>query len=140
MSNVWGTHLWNSIHFIALGYPTEPTESDRHYYKQFFENIGHVLPCKKCTVHFNNNLQALPIDQYLTNSDTLFDWTVKMHNLVNSDLGKPLWSTENAKQHYSKLINDVVPKKTVKIHIDRLLLAITFLNIVMLLFVILSKK
>ena len=36
--NVWGSHLWYSMHFIALGYPNNPSNADKNNYKNFYEN------------------------------------------------------------------------------------------------------
>jgi len=35
------------------------------------------------------------------NSDTLFAWTVSLHNIVNKENGKPLMSIEDAKKKYT---------------------------------------
>lgn len=100
---VWGKHMWFSIHFIALAYPKNPTYEQRENYKQFYENLWKVLPCKKCSVHYKQHLKELPLDcgkDYLENNKTLFAWTVNMHNIVNESLGKPQISLEEAEQLY----------------------------------------
>jgi hypothetical protein len=51
--NVWGKHMWASIHFIALAYPDAPTEENKNTYYSFFTNLYKVLPCHKCREHLN---------------------------------------------------------------------------------------
>ena len=90
----WGPSLWKSIHFIALGYPDNPSQSDRYDYKNFYTSLGKVLPCMRCSRHYEQHLESLPIHDYLDTQDRLFEWTVRLHNAVNRDLGKPTYSVE----------------------------------------------
>ena len=86
--DLWGPKLWQSIHFIALGYPDKPTESDVINYYRFFSNLWHVIPCYKCSINYKNHLKELPIDTYLSSKMKLFEWSVLLHNIVNKELGK----------------------------------------------------
>jgi len=100
---VWGKHLWFSIHFISLGYPSSPTYEQRENYKTFYENLWKVIPCAKCSIHYRDNLNLLSLEgdrDYLENNKTLFEWTVKMHNIVNASLGKPQITLEEAEKFY----------------------------------------
>lgn len=96
----WGPKIWHAIHYIALGYPNNPTPQQKASYKQFFTMLGPVIPCYKCSVNYQRHLLELPIDNYLVNNDKLFEWTVKLHNIVNKENGKTLWSLDQAKQAY----------------------------------------
>jgi len=96
----WAHATWSSMHYIALGYPEHPTAQDRLNYKLFFQSLGAVLPCKKCSNNYETHLLELPIDAYLINGDKLFEWTIKVHNIVNKENGKPEWTVERAKNHY----------------------------------------
>lgn len=101
MSSVaWGKHLWYSIHFIAIAYPQNPTDEEKQAYRDFYEKLYLVIPCKRCSMNYLRHLEELPIDGFLQNNKTLFDWTVKIHNIVNVETGKPQWSTEDAYLHY----------------------------------------
>lgn len=101
LPDIWGKHMWFSIHFIAQDYPLEPTQDDVNSYKHFFENLWKVLPCYKCSVNYKRHLKELPIDQYLESRELLFAWTVELHNIVNAELGKPLMTLDEAKKKYS---------------------------------------
>ena len=104
-TEVWGPALWRAIHFIALGYPTVPTEADAAAYRAFFESLDKVIPCEVCANNYRRHFAEIPIDGFLlggrgNGSQTLFDWTVELHNVVDRELGKPGggdWTTKRAK-------------------------------------------
>jgi hypothetical protein len=48
-------------------------------------------------------LQELPIEPYLVDNMTLFEWTVKLHNIVNKQLHKREWSLKEAKDKFRNL-------------------------------------
>jgi hypothetical protein len=101
----WGYHLWNAIHYVAMGYPEEPTEQDKQYYTTFLRSIGPVLPCKMCVNHFERLVtEEVPLDsKALESRETLFDWSVRAHNAVNKRLGKKVWSLEEARSYLLNL-------------------------------------
>jgi|UniRef100_A0A6C0BHL8 hypothetical protein len=102
--SVWGPCLWRSIHVIALGYPYSPTDEDKKNYKEFYENFWKVIPCQKCSVNYKRHLEELEhIDGFLSSPDDLFSWTVALHNIVNNELGKRLYTVEEAKQIHSQM-------------------------------------
>lgn len=97
----WGKHMWYSIHFVALGYPENPTPLDKEYYKSFYNAVGKVLPCEKCAKNFERHSKELPIDSFLVNRKQLFTWTVMFHNIVNQELGKKEWTVDEAWEFYN---------------------------------------
>lgn len=99
--NAWGPQLWHSIHMIALNYPDQPSPTDRLNYKLFFESLKDVIPCLTCADHYGKNMQDLPIERYLDDSGKLFEWTVALHNLVNSTYKKREWSVDEARAFYA---------------------------------------
>lgn len=101
LPDIWGKHLWFSIHFIAQDYPKTPTHDEMLTYKDFFENLWKVIPCYKCGVNYKRHLQELPIDDHLGSREDLFAWTVELHNIVNRELGKPIMTLDEAKKKYS---------------------------------------
>lgn len=34
--NIWGSHLWFSLHSISFNYPLSPSIEDKNNYKNFF--------------------------------------------------------------------------------------------------------
>lgn len=96
----WGKYFWKVMHITALGYPDNPSEDDKQVYRRFFETIGQVLPCKKCSKNYASHFENVPITKFLDGPESLFKWTVYLHNIVNKELGKPQWSIEFAESHY----------------------------------------
>jgi len=101
---VWGPYIWTSIHLVALGYPEKPTAVDKLNYKLFFSTLGNVLPCSKCTKNYSRHFMELPIDKFLESRESLFNWTVKLHNIVNAETGTPVWSEKKALAYYTRLV------------------------------------
>lgn len=82
--DVWGPHGWKFIHFVALGYPKNPTQEDKENYKTFFKALPNVLPCSVCKVHFDQNVINNPLtDDILQDRIKLLNWTIDLHNEVN---------------------------------------------------------
>lgn len=100
LPTVWGKHLWFSIHFIALDYPGQPGPEHIEAYGSFFNNLWKVIPCYKCAVNYKRHLAELPVEGHLQSRDTLFAWTVSLHNIVNKELGKPQMNLAEARQKY----------------------------------------
>ncbi len=103
--DIWGPHVWKSMHLIAAGYPNKPTKTDKKVYKRHFVNIGNVLPCKQCSLNFKKHLIKYDINKYLTSKKRLMYWVYLIHNEVSKTtgkVGKVIWSDVYAK--YLKLI------------------------------------
>ncbi len=115
--DVWGPHLWKSLHMITLGYPNEPTEEQRKNYKSFFENFHLVIPCSICANNYKQNLIDIPLtNDILKNKDSLIKWLIDIHNLVNKETGKGILSYEEAialmKNNFQTTTSEKKPLKT----------------------------
>ena len=95
---IWGPALWKAIHYVALGYPAEPTDEQKRKYLDFFVGFGDVIPCGKCRENYKRHLLEVPLD--LQSRETLFAWTVAVHNIVNRENSKPELSTDAAMDMY----------------------------------------
>ena len=93
--DTWGPHGWKFIHYITLGYPNNPTKSDKIKYKNFFLSLTTVIPCILCRINYEKHLEEYPINNdVLKNKETLITWGIKMHNLVNIENNKKEVSTK----------------------------------------------
>lgn len=107
---LWGSQAWHFIHMVALSYPHQPTEEDRKQYLHFFESLKYTLPCPTCARHYTEKFAQNPPN--LNSKDELFQWTVDIHNSVNSDNGKKqityadalAKTIRNAEQHHFKVL------------------------------------
>lgn len=86
---------------IALGYPGSPRINDQFHYKRFYLDIQYILPCDKCRRHYRSHMKRLPINPFLRGGrKALFAWVLRIHNMVNIDLGKPALSASQAMRKY----------------------------------------
>ena len=98
--SLWGRHYWFVIHVTATKYPEYPSEENKIMYKEFYANLWRFLPCKMCANHYREHWEEIPIDPHLESRQTLFEWTVKLHNTVNASLQKPVMPLAEAIAHY----------------------------------------
>jgi hypothetical protein len=98
---VWGPAGWKFMHYVSMGYPTEPTNEDKTNYKLFYYSLQHILPCEKCAINYKKNIRESPIDEHLVNRDSLVKWLIDIHNKVNRETGKSELSYDEAILIYS---------------------------------------
>ena len=53
---IWGPHCWIFLHSITLSYPNYPTFQDKQKTKDFFNNLGDILPCMECRRNYKKNI------------------------------------------------------------------------------------
>ena len=102
--NVFGKHVWFLLHTMTLAYPTNPNKIDMENHKAFLENLGKVMFCDICKIHYNRNLQENP--PKLNSRKEFFEWMVDLHNEVNGRTGKRSYTYDEVKklyqEHYQK--------------------------------------
>ena len=91
------------MHIVALGYSNEPTYAEKKAAKEFYESLVHLIPCPVCRIHYAEHLKNHPITPSLDSRKDLFQWTIKIHNLVNKDLGKPEYTDADSIAFYHRL-------------------------------------
>ena len=95
MTKVWGPPGWLFLHCVAFGYPVKVSKWDysdnlkRMEYRNFFKNVGKILPCRYCRESYDKFYKELPIDNFLDSRKDLCKWFYNMHNKVNNKLGIP---------------------------------------------------
>jgi hypothetical protein len=107
--NIWGSHLWFSLHTMSFNYPLKPTIEDRNNYKNFFINLQEVIPCSVCKKNYKRHLNEHPIENFLDNRKSFVYWVIDMHNMVNAEIGKKILSYEIVIKKYE----DVYQKKMI---------------------------
>jgi len=91
--NDWGPAIWIMIHFFAANIKKEKLV----YYNEFIKTLTYVIPCEECRKHLRQNLKMIPLNINNNNTNlTLFEWSCKIHNLVNSQLKKPTYNFCNS--------------------------------------------
>lgn len=90
ITKIWGPGLWAGLHSISFGYPKEPTNEQREYYKNFFKLVGNILPCRYCResyTYITSNGSTELTDEVMENRYTLTKWLYCVHEAVNQKLG-----------------------------------------------------
>ena len=87
---LWGKEGWRFIHFVAITY--DPSKKEEFF--NFFQNLPKILPCPVCGKHFKENMAKMP--PRWESNQTLFEWTIDMHNLVNKENGKKIYTYDQA--------------------------------------------
>jgi hypothetical protein len=101
----WGIYIWGAIHEVAMGFPEIPNEANREHYAQFYEMLFKVLPCPICKEDFKSIEELYPID--LTDRDSLFKWTVDIHNAVNGKTGGFIWTVDEARKQWCSTYHEL---------------------------------
>lgn len=100
----WGPYLWATIHLTALGSPDTFDDIQASAYRSFYNSLPTIMPCASCADHLRKNLTTIPLDDsVLKGRESLFEWTVKLHNTVNTMLGKPIAELEESRKFWNSV-------------------------------------
>jgi hypothetical protein len=102
LTSIWGPPLWHVLHTISFNYPKHPTAEQKRHYREFINNLQHILPCGKCRTNLPNNLKVVPLTDYALRSRRQFSrWMYRLHEQINTMLGKTSGlSYEDVAQRY----------------------------------------
>lgn len=79
----WGPSGWRLLHMCTFAY--KPSV-DKAAFRQFFELLPFVLPCKFCRSNLVAHYEKLPLEPALQSRETLTNWLYDIHNLTNAKL------------------------------------------------------
>lgn len=97
----WGPIFWACIHHTCLGFPIHPTQEEKEHYILFLKALLHVIPCIHCKTHYAELLEKIPIEYYIENRSTLFEWSVAIHNAVSQKRGQEVWTIQEALKQWT---------------------------------------
>ena len=83
---LWGPSVWNSMHWVAAGYPENPSEGDRENYIEFFRSLLKVLPSRQCRFSSADFFDEKDLERSLGNNLSLRVFVMNFHNRVNSNI------------------------------------------------------
>lgn len=66
-------------------------------------NLQHVLPCEKCKSHYKQNIKKYDLKNSLGSRQDLVKWLIDLHNDINKDNGKPIWSYSDVFNKYQRM-------------------------------------
>ncbi len=99
---LWGQYFWGTLHFISLSYPNNPNDEDKQKIKTAILSLVDVLPCIICREHFNELLKQFPLNDYiLQNKKNLVLWLFTLHNIVNKQNNKKIFTVD---EFYNKYV------------------------------------
>lgn len=101
--NIWGPHLWFSLHTMSFNYPLNPSDEEKQNYLNFFTNLQEVIPCSVCKKNYKRHLNEHPIKDYLDTKKSLVYWVIDMHNMVNAEIGKKILSYDIVLKKYENV-------------------------------------
>lgn len=102
---IWGRDTWTLLHLITIKPPQSMSA-----YKDFFNYLRYILPCKKCQRNYTEHVQHLPIPN--TKAE-LANWLIKVHNRVNRSVNKEEISTSDAIALWTRVYNETKTLKEV---------------------------
>jgi hypothetical protein len=107
--NPWKQTTWYVFHHFTLKYLPE----QQNQYIRFFKSFEHILPCEVCTNHYRYQLSRKDLStENNINAQSIFGWTVTIHNNVNSTNQKKIWAIDEARQYYESQQIDTQMIKT----------------------------
>jgi hypothetical protein len=101
---VWGPLFWYTLHNSAIHYPVNASPLVKQRILNRIQAIPYEVPCKACQIHASAYIESLSdydLDKIVSGRDNLFKFYVDFHNSVNTRLGKPVWSYQQALNYYS---------------------------------------
>lgn len=101
--NIWGSHLWFSLHTITFTYPLKPTHNEKVEFRNLFLSLQNVIPCSVCKRNYKRHLVEKPIESHLETRKDLVYWLIDLHNIVNAELGKKNLSYETVIKKYENV-------------------------------------
>jgi hypothetical protein len=87
-TNKWGPCAWEYLHTLTFNYPENPTDDNKKYYYELFDNLKFTLPCKYCRESYSIFFKYININNYLNDRMGITYWLYTIHNIVNYKLNK----------------------------------------------------
>ena len=84
----WGPCAWEYLHTLTFNYPENPTDDNKKYYYELFNNLKFTLPCKYCRESYSIFFKYININNYLNDRMGITYWLFTIHNIVNYKLNK----------------------------------------------------
>ena len=126
---IWGPPGWIFLHSIAYGYPNDPTPDEKKAAINFFNSLGHMLPCKTCSELYKKDLvlfkKTNELKKAVENKTNLIKFINLIHNRVSESLNKKQYSDVEYDNYYKNMYEN----KTANFNYILLLLIIFILTI-----------
>ena len=146
--NLWGPKYWFTLHTITFEYPLEPTFKEKKIYYNLFNSLQYILPCSVCKRNFKKNLVELPLEKHIHSRKDLVYWLIDIHNKVNTETGKRIYTYDEVIRIYEKIMNTKIylgekSNQTFSryyVKISKLIITVVLIILIILLSIIIVKK
>ena len=102
--------VWTIIHLVGYLYPADAQEFQKKDVELFYKKIGNLITCGSCRTHYTANIKKTP--PVATDNQTIFNWTVEIHNSVNTALKKGSLSSDEARKIYDEKHKELLRQLT----------------------------
>ncbi|XP_067933652.1 FAD-linked sulfhydryl oxidase ALR-like isoform X2 [Watersipora subatra] len=96
--NELGRSTWGFLHTMAANYPDKASAEEQRRMTSFISDFSHVYPCDMCAYDFRKRLKKHPIEAESQHS--LSQWLCRMHNQINSMLGKQIFDCSKVNERW----------------------------------------
>ena len=90
MATFWTEPTWKVLHIYSL------VNTNREAFNQLLHALAQSMPCPQCRLHLKQYLEDYPLSE----SQSLFKYSVDLHNDVNKRLNKPVMTLPEAKKKW----------------------------------------
>ena len=110
LSEYFGPGVWYSLHTLALA--ADNGKVKRSTFIDYAKLLASDFPCADCRDHYSSMVNTMPKSRF-------FEWTVKIHNRVNTRLNKTskfskcIMSTSEARNHIQSIKAGYTPEGSV---------------------------
>jgi len=106
---LWGPRLWYFIHMSSYMYQdNSSSDTKKKYFELYSILIPKIIPCKYCKEHYINNLDIHKLKKSLHTKEKIIQWSIDMHNNVNSIKGKNIYTFNECNKIYNKVNHKVL--------------------------------
>ena len=126
---IWGPPGWIFLHSIAYGYPNDPTPDEKKAAINFFNSLGHMLPCKTCSELYKKDLVLFKKTNELKKAVENKTNLIKFINLIHNNVSKSLNKKQYSDIEYDNYYKNMYENKTANFNYILLLLIIFILTI-----------
>lgn len=112
---VWGPPTWFFLHSLTMSLPEVVPEAKQKQIRALMYDLQVTLPCPSCGEHLAEHMKEHPICPHLARRDTMVQWMIDIHNMVNKECGKPEMLKEEVMAQYEAAFAQGSQRKSLEV-------------------------
>lgn len=112
---VWGPPTWFFLHSMTLSLPAQVPPEKQQSLKALMMDLQTTLPCPSCGEHLAEHMKEYPIEPHLATRDSMVDWMINLHNMVNRACGKRELPKEEVLPLYAAAFSEGSKRKSLEV-------------------------